>query len=241
MVKSLYVSIAALLVAATPFASATTISIDFEEFAYGTVIGDYYNHGKDSNNRASGAYYGVTFSGGSVKYTPRGAYLSSGPARVMGITIDPEVVRSILGTDMYYVTFNAGWYGVDPAMSGAGYANGYNDIIYISGNGNPYCSSDPSYCDFPYHNSMGGYYTSVLFDNSPVIRVGFTADLVDNIQIHSLAPGESPVRPPSIVGSYATDRDIPEPASAALLSIGALALAARRRKRNSMVQPENQA
>lgn len=73
MMKHLIAGVSAALLLVAPFASAASIKIDFEEFAYGVSVGDYYNGGQDSLARASGAYYGVTFDGGTIKNMPRSA------------------------------------------------------------------------------------------------------------------------------------------------------------------------
>jgi hypothetical protein len=224
MIQRFIAPVAALLMGGAPFASATTIHIDFEEFAYGTVVGNYYNGGKDSYNRASGSYYGVSFGGGSVKYTPRGAYLSSTGYRSLGMSLDPEVIRAILGTDQYYIGFNAGRYDIDGGPADVRYENSFVDSIWIAGNGNPNCGYLPGACDNPYYASMGGYSTFAGVDGAGVTSISFNADRIDNIWISSV-----PIRPSAIVGSYTTDRDIPEPASIALLGVGAAALLARRR------------
>jgi hypothetical protein len=223
MMKSVVGSMAALLLVTAPFASAGNIKIDFEEFAYGVTIGDYYNHGADSLNRASGAYYGLTF-GGTIKFTPSGAYLSHG-----WMTIDPDAVRSILGTDQYYVKFNAGRYDIDggPAFVSYEGVNKY-DLTWISGNGNPYCGIWPGACDHPYYGSMGGYVLSPWSPTSQIKSIGFDADRVDNIEI--VAYTGDTIRPASFEGNYNNARDIPEPTSLALLGIGAGTLFVRRRR-----------
>jgi len=225
---------AAALITSSPLVSATTISLNFEEFAYGTLVNDYYNGGKDSYNRTGGNDYGIKFTGGRVQYTPSGAYLS-GPTY---ITINPEKIRSILGSDSYYISFNAAVYSVDYGNVFAKFESGLSEPnTYVNGNGNPMCPSRPEFCDYPvYHGQMGGYYVSTGIDIKDVaLQIGFATDRLDNIQIHSYNGFENMIRPGSITRDYNTGRDIPEPASLALLCIGAAAFTVRRNKRKEDV------
>jgi len=224
--KRFFGPITALLLVTAPLASATTITINFEEFAYGTAVKDYFNGGRDSLNRMGGHDYGVSFFGDSVRYTPSGAYL----AGRVGITLNADTIRSILGTDEYYVSFNAGRYDIDGGFAGITYGDGSQDAFWIGGNGNPYCGVRWD-CDEGYLGTMGGYMTYKGPTSAQVTSISFNANRVDNIQIHSLTGLQMPVRPPNIIGSYELTRDIPEPASVALFGIGAAALVARRRRK----------
>jgi len=104
------------------------------------------------------------------------------------------------------------------------------------GSGNPVCNNrvENSNCHPTYINFMAGY-TTPTWNMSAVTDIYFQVNRLDNIVIHSFSAGDSTIRPPSIDATYALDREIPEPASAALLGIGALALLARRRRKPTAV------
>ncbi|TQK10230.1 PEP-CTERM sorting domain-containing protein [Herbaspirillum sp. SJZ107] len=233
--------VAAAVMGVTSLASATAITIDFEEFAYGTAIGDYYAGGKDSLNRASGPNYGLTFNGPStIKNTPSGAYL----AGFTYLTIDPNVVKSILKADAYYISFNAGVYGFEERGIYARFESGLAEQnAYVSGNGSPDCGSHPDTCYRTiYQGQMGGYYVGQGYGlNDSAVSLTFPVDRLDNIQIHSYDASTTIIRPGIVTSSYETGRDIPEPATLGLLSIGAAALAFRSRSRKSIAQPKKQA
>jgi hypothetical protein len=226
MYKKLFAGLAALLLQAAPFASATTISIDFSGIGYGVQVNNYYNGGTDSNGRY-GPNYGVSF-GGTIRNTPSGAYLSGQSWSSSGSTsmgINRDIIRELLGTDQYYIAFNAGRYDIDGGIAYVRYADGDLDTRWIGGNGNPYCGVLPGACENPYYGSMGGYSIGPV-NGASVTSIQFNADRIDNILISN-----SPVAVSHIVGTYERDRDIPEPASLALLSIGAIALCMRYRKK----------
>jgi hypothetical protein len=221
--KKLIGSLAALLLVSAPIAAtASVINVDFEEFAYGTSIGDYYNHGKDSLNRASGSYYGVTFNGGTIKSTPRGNYLAGGTT----VTIDAAAVRALLGTDDYYITFNGGvYYQQDERSVYVTYENGYREpSAYIPGNDSPDCHGIAGCAR--YYGTMGAYRITAVDRGADAVRIQFPTDRLDNFQIHSM--NDTTLGAQSIQGTYDLDRDVPEPASLALFSIGAAGLLARR-------------
>jgi len=222
MFHRLTAPVAALLLLIAPLASATTITFPLDNFAYGSKIGDFYNGGYDSLNRL-GVDYGISFRNETIKYTPRGAYLSGSVV----MTLDADAIRAILGTDQYYITFNASGTDFDGSFAEILYDDKTIDGLWINGNGNPYCGVRPGACYFPYQ-SMDGYLVYAGGTSSP-IRIAFHSYKLDNIEIHSLASGQVPVRPPGVI-SFELDRDIPEPASLALFGVGVTALLARRRK-----------
>lgn len=220
----LFASLATTLVMSAPVAaSASVININFEGFAYGTNINDYYNHGTDSLNRGSGEYYGITFSGGDIKATPRGNYLAGATT----VTIDPAVVRSILGTNDYFIKFNGGvYYQRDERSVFVTYENGRSEpSAYIPGNDSPDCPVGG--CGI-YYGTMGSYSLGIYEAGVDIVRIVFPTDRLDNFQIRSMGDTSPPL--PSIRGSYELDRDIPEPASAALFGIGVAGLLAGRRR-----------
>lgn len=241
MNKKMIAAVAALVLTAHPFASATSIDLSFDLFAYGTDIHDYYNGGRDSLNRVGGNNYGIGFSQDSVRYTPLGGYLA-GPVRM---TLDPNKIRSILGTDQYYVSFSAARDDIDGGIAIVRYESGPSDSIWISGNGNPYCSTYPGApswygpasgaCDMRDFGYMGGYFTYT--GTGAVTSIEFNTSRLDNIQIHSISGAEGPVRPPA----YYAGVNIPEPGSLALIGVGAAALLVRRRNKKRVVNRFEQA
>jgi hypothetical protein len=234
MIKQLIAGVSMVLLAATPFASAASIKINFEEFAYGVSVGDYYNGGQDSLGRASGAYYGVTFDGGTIKNMPIGAYLSGSPFDLITIRLNPDVIRTILGTDRYYMSFNIAAFGdVAGVLVPVYFENGSESQIMVSSNANPMCPEIPQACNDGLYGSMWGAAIGANgYDG--LIRVTLPAYRLDNVELHAYPsdyPGYFAAIPPTIRGTYDTTRDIPEPASIALVGIGAAALLARRRAR----------
>jgi hypothetical protein len=225
--KKLMAPLAVLLLAGSPIISnAATINVDFEEFAYGVSIGDYYNHGKDSLNRSSGSYYGLTFNGGKIKASPLGNYLAGATT----LMIDPNAVRAFLGSVSYYITFNAGiYYQQDYRSVDATYEDGFFEpVAYVPGNATPDCVERLG-CVNPHYGTMGGYSVATASSPATVVRIVFPTDRLDNLQIHSW-DGTSPIATVEpIQGSHELTRDIPEPTSLALLGIGAAGLLTRYR------------
>jgi hypothetical protein len=238
MIKHLVACVTAALLV-TPFASAASIKINFEEFAYGVSVGDYYNGGQDSLGRASGAYYGVTFDGGTIKNMPIGGYLAGSPFDLITIRLNPDVIRTILGTDRYYMSFNIAAFG-DPAGTTVMtyHENGSEDQILLPSNSNFLCPEIPAACnDGRYGTLWGASIGSNGYD--ALTRVTLPAYRLDNVELHAYPAGYeghfAPI-PATIRGTYDTTRDIPEPASMALVGIGAAALLARRRQRKGAAQ-----
>jgi hypothetical protein len=206
-------------------AVANSISISFEEFAHGVSVGDYHNGGKDSLGRAAGIDYGLTFNSGTIRHTTLGAYLSG---RVE-LTIDVAKVTALLGTDNYYISFNAARHDIDGGDTVFVTDSGYQDAQWIAGNGNPFCSGI-ALCNDGFYGRMYGYRLYAGTGVGSISGISFTTDRLDNLQIHAY-DGSAFIVPGLIPGSVVANRDIPEPASMALLGIGAVALLARRRRR----------
>jgi hypothetical protein len=206
-------------------AVANSISISFEEFAHGVAIGDYHNGGKDSLGRAAGIDYGLTFNSGTIRHTTLGAYLSG---RVE-LTIDVAKVTALLGTDNYYISFNGARHDIDGGPTFFGTDSGHRDAQWIAGNGNPFCSGI-ALCNDGFYGRMDGYRLYAGTGVGSISGISFTTDRLDNLQIHAY-DGSAFIVPGLIPGSVVANRDIPEPASMALLGIGAVALLARRRRR----------
>lgn len=212
-------------------ASASSIKIELNNFVYGADIGDYYNGGRDSSNR-QGHDYGISFSNATIKYRPRGAYLA-GPAI---LNIDAAKLRAALGSDHYYISFRGGRYLPGDDETGAVqvlFDDGLSEPhAYIGHNWNPYCSSDPSYCNSPHYGSMYGRTIGHYWGVSSPIHVRFGTDRLDSIEFIAYTPNQPFTYPQSFNGTEALDRDIPEPASLPLLAAaGAVALLAQRRRR----------
>jgi len=213
-----------MLTAAAP-AVADSISISFEEFAYGVSIGNYHNGGKDSLGRAAGSDYGLTFNGGTIRHTTLGAYLS-GPVQ---LTINVAKVTALLGTDNFYVSFNAARHGMDGAFTIFSTSTGEDHGNWIGGNGSPFCTGMAP-CDNGLYGRMAGHLLYPGSGGGSISGINFMTDRLDNLQIHAYN-GSAFIVPGLIPGSVEANRDIPEPASMALLGIGAVALLARRRRR----------
>jgi hypothetical protein len=223
-IHSLFV--AALLVAA-PFASAASINLTFEEFAYGSSVGDCFNGGTDSLNRFCGNNYGISFRNDKVKYTPSGAYLSGGVQ--MGIDVD--AVRSVLGSEKFYITFTASHYGLDATPLWVTFEDGFSEPqTYIAGTSNPYCTRFAENCT-PYYGSSGTYRVVSYNGEALPTNIQFITDRLDNIQFHSYTGSLPPFQSTFRFGSAALDADIPEPSSIALLALGTVLLVRRRRQK----------
>lgn len=230
MIKRLASSAALLLLACATHASAASIKIDLNNFVYGDGIGDYYNGGHDSLNR-KGQDVGLSFSNAYVKYRPRGAYLA-GPAV---LTIDQAKLRAALGTDRFYISFRGGRYLPGADESGPVWVlfdDGHSEpYTYLGHNWNPYCASDPAFCNWPHYASMYGRAVGTYDGVALPARIHFGTDRLDSIEIVGYVPGQGFNHPDSFGGSDALDRDIPEPASIPLIgAAGALALLFRRRR-----------
>jgi hypothetical protein len=219
------IAAAALTLTTAAPAVADSISISFEEFAHGVSIGNYHNGGKDSLGRAAGNDYGLTFNSGTIRHTTLGAYLS-GPVRM---TIDTAKVTALLGTSNYYVSFNAARHDIDGGFSDFFTNTGERDAQWIGGNGSPFCTGMGP-CDNGLYGRMAGYYLYPGSGGGSISGINFMTDRLDNLQIHAYNDSAFIV-PGLITGSVEVNRDIPEPASMALLGIGAVALLARRRRR----------
>lgn len=227
------IAAAALCMAAAPFASATTISLTFDYFAYGTDIHNYYNGGRDSLNRLGGENYGISFSNDSVRYTDRGGYLSGSVL----MTLDANKIRAILGSDNYYISFSGAIDYSDWGLASVGYEDGSYDSVPLHTNWNPYCHTYPGgpaptgpevgACDMRDFGYLGGHYTYP----GAVTRISFYTSRLDNIQIHSYTGSETLVRP----ASYYQGANIPEPGSLALLGAGAISFVLRGRRKKKVL------
>lgn len=150
----------------------------------------------------------------------------------MTIRLNPDVIRTILGTDRYYISFNIAAFGdVAGVLVPTDFENGSHGQILLPSNGNPMCPEIPHACNDALYGTLRGY--SIGPDGSDnLTSLTLPAYRLDNVELHAFS-GESdyPPIPPHIYGTYDTTRDIPEPASMALVGIGAAAWPARRRAR----------
>lgn len=207
---------------ASPVAYALPV-ITFSGVANGANVADFYNGGTDSAGYA-GVNYGIHFNA-VVANNVAGPYVKG--------TASMTFNADMFGANVpFYIQFNASNYGIDPVQS---YINGtYGDSVYVSGNGNPRCST-PAACEaigslYVPHSSMGGYY---FYSDGSATSVSFITDRLDNIRfVLASEVGNNP-RPPSLAGSLELDRDIPEPAPVALFGIGAVMLTLMRRKKRA--------
>ena len=224
MNKRLTGALGALLLASALPAKAGSIVLDFEAFISHSQIGDFYSGGRDSHNRQGYPDYGLSFRNEYVMHTPRGAFLG-GPVE---LTIDPAKLRAALGSDKYYISFNAARYDVDGGGVNVLFEDGfYEPYTWVSGNGNPYCPTNPSFCGFPHLGTMGSYRVYSAYGDAMATHISFNTDRLDNLQFHAYTGGEF-ILPPPIIGVEPLDRVIPEPASMALLGVGMLGLFIRR-------------
>jgi len=226
MIRRVGTFIAPLLFAAALPANAGSINLTFESFISYSQVGDYYNGGRDSHNRKGGNDYGLSFTSEYIQHTPRGAFLA-GPVE---LTIDPAKLRAALGSDKYYISFNAARYDVDGGGVDVVFEDGfYEPYTWVSGNGNPNCPWNPMFCGVPHLGTMDGYYVYSAYGEAMATKIRFNTNRLDNLQFHAYTESGFIV-PDRIVASDEFDRVIPEPASMALLGIGVLGLLIRRRR-----------
>lgn len=226
MKKRFMGALAALLLASALPVNAGSIVLDFEAFISHSQIGDFYSGGRDSHNRQGYHDYGLSFRNESILHTSRGAFLG-GPVE---LTIDPAKLRAALGSDKYYISFNAGRYDVDGGPVFVLFEDGYVEpYTWVYGNANPYCPTDPRFCGIVHPGTMLSYRIYSPYGEAMATRIYFDTDRLDNLQFHAYTGGEY-ILPPPIIGSEPFDRVIPEPASMALLGVGMLGLLMRRRR-----------
>jgi hypothetical protein len=199
-----------------------SILLNFDGVGNGAQVLDFYNGGTDSQGN-SGINYGIHFSGGTVAYNQFGAYIQ-GPASIQFaadiVPIDPISHELIIG-------FLAVRHDIDGGPSSI-FGPGYLDSEWIQGTENPFCPYTgvdiPSACNsqFPQIplSTLFGY---SLFSDGTATSINFNTDGLDDIEFGATGS-------PAIRGS--TQYEIPEPATAALLILGALSFALSRRKRS---------
>lgn len=220
MKKSLILS--ALIAAMGLANSAQAIPvITFQGVANTANVADFYNGGTDSVGSTLGYNYGIHFDAIAAENVA-GAYVK-GRATM-------TIAANLFGVGVgYAILFNA---AVNNTLDGAysyAFEQGFSDSAYVASNRNPYCSTEEACAatgfNYVHPSQMGGYY---LESNGSATTVTFNTDRLDNIQFVLLSG--LPARPPTIAGSALLDNDIPEPASVVLLGLGAVGLAATRRR-----------
>lgn len=220
MTKTTFAAAVFALLGMTGAAQAIPV-ITFQGVANTANIADFYNGGTDSLGYSLGYNYGVHFDGvAALNYN--GAY-AKGPVTM---TIAPNLFGENVS---YLIKFNA---AVNFALDGQ-YATlsatQWSDSAYVASTRNPYCATEAA-CNatgyrYIHPSQLGGY---ILESNGTATTVRFSTDRLDNIEFVML-PGNTD-RPPVILGSTELDRDIPEPASLALLGLGAFGFVAARRR-----------
>ena len=209
------------IVFATPLAHALPV-MTFDGVAYGANVADFYNGGTDSAGY-SGANYGVHFNA-VVGNTVAGAYVKGAATMTFAANLFGDNVP-------FYIQFNASRYDVDGANSfiRGGTSGG---SVWVGGNGNPRCNTEAACIalgtGYVYHSTMGGYY---FYSDGTATSVTFNTDRLDNVRFVLASEINGNPRPPSLIGSAVLDREIPEPATFALLGIGAALLMLTRRKK----------
>jgi hypothetical protein len=195
--------------------------ITFQGVANTANVADFYNGGTDSIGNTFGYNYGIHFNAIAAE-NEAGAYVK-GHASM-------SIAAGLFGAGVsYYILFNAAENtDIDGRLTFLS-AERLSDSVYVGSNRNPYCSTEAQCLAtgfrYIHPSQMAGYY---LESNGSATTVSFNTDRLDNIQFALLS--DPFVRPPLIAGASNLDRDIPEPASIALLGLGALGFVAARRR-----------
>lgn len=210
--------LAPLAMATAMQASAAPVVLTFEGVGNLAAVNEFYNGGTDSAGNA-GANYGISFSNTSLGIIDEDAggsgnfgnepsastvlFFLSGGAATMNVAAGFET-----GFSFFYTSAFTGFVNVYSGLNGTGDLLATLNLAANTGS----CAGDPggSYCQFdPVGVAFEGIAKSVDFGGS-ADRIAF-----DNITLGAAVP----------VG------EVPEPASLALLGLGALAFGARRRRK----------
>jgi hypothetical protein len=212
-------------------AYAAPFTMDFTGIADGALVNDYYNGGTDSTG-ASGTNYGVHFTNARVTYNKDGPLITPASGFGFGISFAPGIQSSLPYPTLSFLAAGYGT-GSDGTFSYLTGANPYQpiDAVFISGNGDPYCSSKAD-CDAKGYSwidpmDMGGYIVGLTPDatNFGFSNVAYADDIAFGLSARPdrrRYPGDSASGDPS--------GEVPEPGILGLMTAGMLGLGFTRRR-----------
>lgn len=198
-------------------ASAAPIVLDFEGVGNGAQISNFYNGGTDSQGN-SGTNYGIAFGPNALGLIDSDAGGSGNianepsPSTVMYFTTGSAILNYAAGFStgfsFFYVSSTNAVVNVYDGLNATGNLLGSINLIAQFSTG---CSGDPTgaFCNFsPAGLSFAGLARSIDFGGT-VDQIAF-----DDITFGAATPGNA----------------VPEPGTLALIGLGLLGAAARRRK-----------
>lgn len=204
--------------------------LDFDGFADGAQVLDYYAGGADSTGRI-GPNYGVHFQGGTIQNNSQGGYLLG------GFTVSFDGAAIAAGRDYFRSTVLATRWDIDGAHSFQRDEQGrIVDAIWVAGTQHPYCNSKAS-CDargstYYDHETLFGYTFNVFPE---VTNISFTAHALDELWLDALTTVQSIRWSDALSGGAGVPKDpdptgeVPEPTTWMVFLAGMLALGWSRR------------